>query len=114
MRFSAIFSILAVSAVALVGAAPVPQNGIDIKDALIGLSRRNCRKGSCGTRAVNDIVNVVDQYNSAVAVVPVGPCSDEDAGALLDFTTVSLGRFPRSDTLRSRPLQEIAEDFNEH
>ena len=103
MRFPTVIGVLVVSAAALVGAAPTGGvlNGIDIESALIGLSRRNCRKGSCVTRAANDIVNVVDRCNSALALVPVGPCNDEDADALVGFTTVSLCEFSRSDTLHS-------------
>ena len=116
MRFSAAFSVIAVSAVALVGAAPTPQNGIDINAALIDLSRRSshqCVGGQC-VRAVDDIVNVVDQCNSALAVVPAGLCSDEDARALLDLTIVSLGKSPRSDALHSHPSQEIAAGLDQH
>ena len=116
MRFSSILSVIAVSAVALVGAAPTPQNGIDINAALIDLGRRSshqCVGGQC-VRAVNDIVNVVDRCNSALAVVPAGLCGNEDTGALLDFTMVSLGKFPSSDIPHSRPSQEIAAGLNQH
>lgn len=124
MRFSTVFSVLAVSAVALAGAppngdvsngdpsngpdAPAPQNATDFKSAFNGLGQQsgppllelgNCQDDSCTSQAVNDIVNAIKPCNSSLAPVPAGTGSDDDANTLLDFTTVSLGKFPRSDAL---------------
>ena len=129
MRFSTVFCVLAASAVALAAAIPIntvpngssnmdvpntsnnpdqQSSNTDVPTAFNNLDQQsstplgefdNCLSDDCTTQAVNDLTTTLNNCGDIVKSVPNGTGDDNDATAVVNFVTVSVGKFPGSDKL---------------
>jgi hypothetical protein len=130
MRFSTVFCVLAAGAVAFAAAVPNTadnQNGSNNNgsgntndsgtteapavfnnlksEATTPLSDLSgCTTDDCSGQAITNLIAVLGNCGTVFAPVPNGNADSGDATAFIDFFTVSLCQFPRSDTPNPRPF----------
>ena len=114
MRFSIMFSVLAASAM-VSAKMVVKRSPDDVTNALNTVSSNcdslisqlnACQSDDCVTQLATQLANILNQCPAKVEAFTCTAATDDTAQAGADLANVSLGKIPRSDTLRSRPFAE--------